>query len=138
MCDGTWNVDGSCEDDVCYTVGNCETGVLNVRTAGQYCLPSYLGKCDEFTSDTVLTTTEAGTTWSCQCKQSMAGLFVQEVEGGNCNKQVACGAPVVVTAQVNVGTTTSPMFEEGVVYPNRLTSYLDETAGQEPCVYLTD
>ncbi len=137
VCDGEWS-NGGCVADVCYTGDNCDVGVFRVGKAGQYCLPSYLGKCDEFTSDTVLTNTGAGTTWSCQCKQSMAGLFVQNVEGGNCNVQVACGAPVGVAAQVNVGSDTEPVFEERVVYPNRLTSYLDEKRGQELCVYKTE
>jgi len=134
VCDGNWDENGVCTDDVCYRGDTCEVGVFNVTHAGQYCLPSYLGKCDEFTSDTVLTNTGAGTTWSCACKQSMAGIFTQEVEGGNCNTQIACGAPVGVTAQVNVGTLATPVFEESVVYPDRLTSY---TQGEEACVYMT-
>ena len=133
-CDGVWNEDGSCASDVCFKGSQCEVGVFNVNTAGRYCLPSYLGACDEFTSDTVLSNVGAGTTWSCRCKQSMAGLFVQEVEGGNCNTQVACGAPVGVNAQVNVGSLSDPVFEEGVVYPNRLTSFMDD---REACVYKT-
>lgn len=136
VCDGQWE-HGRCIDDVCYSGPNCELGTFNIRKAGQYCLPSYLGKCDEFTSDTVLSNTGAGTTWTCACKQSMAGIFKQSVEGGNCNVQIACGAPIGVTAQVNVGTLHAPVFESGVVYPNRLTSYVDEMQGQEACVYKT-
>lgn len=134
VCDGVWNADGSCASEVCYTGKNCEVGVFSVTQAGRYCLPSYLGACNEFTSDTVLTNVGAGTTWSCQCKPTMAGLFIQEVEGGSCDRQVACGAPVGVSATVNVGSSTAPVFAQDIVYPNRLTSY---TSGQEVCVYQT-
>ena len=137
VCEGGWHDDGSCADGVCYSGANCESAAFTIKKAGSYCLPSYVGACDTFTSDTVLTNVGKGTTWSCQCKASMAGLFMQEVEGGNCNKQIACGASVGVEAQVNVGSLASPVFEPGVVYPNRLTSYLDETQGQEACVYKT-
>jgi hypothetical protein len=137
ICEGAWASDGTCTDDVCYSGSNCESARFSISTAGQYCLPSYVGACDTFTSDTVLTNVGAGTTWSCQCKQSMAGLFMQEVEGGNCNKEIACGASVGVEAEVNVGSLGSPVFETQLVYPNRLTSYLDESRGQEACVYKT-
>jgi len=139
VCDGTWDERGHCAPNtVCYTGSNCEVATFSIDTAGQYCLPSYLNHCDPYTSDTVLTNNSGNNTeWSCACKPSMAGLFVQKVEGGNCNVQIACGAPLGVEASVNVGTLTDPVFETRVVYPNRLTSYLDETSAQEPCVYKT-
>lgn len=137
-CDGEWDGAGNCTSDVCYSGARCEVPEFSVHTPGQFCLPSYLGQCDPFTSDTVLSASSTGsTTWSCRCKQSMAGVYTQRVEGGSCDLQIACGAPVGVTAQVNTGTLDSPVFEPGTVYPNRLTSYMDASTGSEPCVYET-
>lgn len=135
---GTRNEAGQCVCDGDFSGDSCEFGEFTVDTAGQYCLPAYLGKCDPFTSDTVLSVDALGrTTWTCRCKQSMAGVFTQTVEGGNCDLQVACGAPVGVQAYVNVGSLEHPEFEMGTVYPNRLTSYTDQVYGSEPCVYKT-
>ena len=134
VCSGTWNADGTCADDVCYTGKACEVAVFSIKDAGRYCLPAYLGSCDEYTADTVLTKVGEETTWNCQCKQSMSGLFAQAVEGGNCDKQIACGAAVGVPAMINVGSLTNPVFELGTAYPNRLTSYSN---AQEVCVYNT-
>jgi len=129
---------GVCVCDESFSGDLCEFGKFAVDTPGQYCLPAYLGKCDEFTSDTVLSADARGnTTWSCRCKQSMAGIFTQSVEGGNCDLQVACGAPVGVQALVNVGSLEAPRFETRTVHPNRLTSKSDRLHGSEPCVYKT-
>ena len=137
VCDGD-RQDGVCTSDACFRGESCEFGEFTVASTGQYCLPAYLGKCNEFTSDTVLSVDSQGrTTWTCRCKQSMAGVFTQSVEGGDCDIQVACGAPVGVQAYVNKGSLDNPMFEMDTVYPNRLTSHLDKVHGSEPCVYKT-
>lgn len=138
VCDGEWNEDGECVSGACFKGDSCELGEFAISKAGQYCLPSYLGKCNEFTSDTVLTTDSSGrTTWTCRCKQELAGVYTQSVEGGSCDVQVACGAPVGVQKLVNVGTLEQPQYEEKTVYPNRITSHSDETYGSEPCAYKT-
>lgn len=138
VCDGEWDENGVCVSGACFKGDSCEVGEFAISKAGQYCLPSYLGKCNEFTSDTVLTTDSSGrTTWTCRCKQELAGVYTQSVEGGSCDVQVACGAPVGVQRLVNVGTLEQPQYEEKTVYPNRLTSHSDETYGSEPCAYKT-
>ena len=137
VCDGEWE-DGRCVSGACFRGESCELGEFSVTSAGQYCLPSYMGQCDEFTSDTVLSTDANGdTTWTCRCKQEMAGLFTQTVEGGSCNVELACGAALGVSALVNVGSLDEPVYEEQTVYPNRLTSYSDESLGSDSCVYKT-
>jgi hypothetical protein len=137
VCDGEWE-DGTCVSAACFKGDSCEQAEFTVTSAGQFCLPSYMGQCDEFTSDTVLSTDANGdTTWTCRCKQEMAGLFTQSVEGGSCDLELACGAPIGVEAMVNVGSVTAPLYEQQTVFPNRITSHSDARYGFDPCAYKT-
>lgn len=134
VCDGEWDGD-ECATDVCYSGDTCGTAHVKLDP-GQYCLPDYMNKCNPYTSDTLLSTGPHGTSWSCKCKSTMAGVFVQGVEGGSCDVQVACGRSPV-SAQVNVGTLRAPRFQTRTVQPNRIVSYEDRERGSVPCAYKT-
>ncbi len=137
VCDGHHTSTGECTDLVCYKGDNCQIAYFSVGEAGQYCLPSYMNKCDPTTSDTVLT--KDG--WTCECKEQYAGILTQDVEGGNCSTQLACGGNQIqvdvhgnpIEYQVYNGLSQGePMFQKEYVIPNRLTSY--DTANQVSCV----
>ncbi|MCH9716851.1 MAG: hypothetical protein K0U52_07165, partial [Gammaproteobacteria bacterium] len=141
VCDGHRTSTGECTDLVCYRGDNCQTAFFSVGEAGQYCLPSYMNKCDATTSDTVLT--KDG--WTCECKEKYAGILTQDVEGGNCSTQLACGGNQVqvddqgkpIEYQVYAGLSKGePQFKKQVVIPNRLTTY--DTANQVSCVVPTE
>jgi len=135
VCDGEKDGD-VCVSDVCYSGDKCEIANVKLDPPGQYCLPDYLNKCNPYTSDTLLSTDERGTSWRCRCKSTMAGVFTQSVEGGSCDVEIACGR-TPVSAQVNVGTLHEPRFETRTMYPNRLVSYEDQEQGSVPCAYKT-
>lgn len=141
-CNGNTNpATGECVDSVCYKGDKCNIGFFSVQTAGQYCLPAYLNKCNPSTTDTVLTNEGDATSWACECKPKYAGIFTQAVEGGSCDTQLACGGygPQVGSdgepIKYKVGTYTDeasePHFEEKPVVVNRLTS--QDPTHTEPC-----
>src|SRR3989344_8386668 len=128
---GQLNPDGSCsgcscDDEVCFSGAQCET--VQIKQTGQYCVPSYIGKCDEYTSDTVLT--PGG--WHCACKPEVTGMFIQAVEGGNCNLQVGCSPTSTSSLVYNAA---SKSFDPTPVSPNRVVSSKDYFT--TPCVYKT-
>lgn len=135
-CSGHGTLDAStntcvcdCEGDTCFSGANCETMEVRTQTAERVCVPDNMLRCDPYTSLTVLTPYG----WRCECREDMLGLFVQDVEGGNCNVPVACGDGAV-SALVNVGTLDAPVFAQQTVQPNHITS---ATSPYVACVYPT-
>ena len=112
---------------------------VSVTTPGSYCLPEYVNKCDPSTSNSVY----ADGRWSCECK--FPSVFTSSVPGASCTVPIGCGAqvpqsdstgaPILFSRYAGDDTSTGetrPVFTDGYVYPNRVTSR--NAAATEPCV----
>ena len=84
--------------------------------------------------------------WTCKCKDGYEDLFIQQVEGGSCDTEIACGAQVPIIAPDGESPQTyklyeqmdsngNPIFKDGYVYGNRLTSY--NTTRTNSCIVPT-
>lgn len=106
------NAPANCQDYWCdcgsqYTHANndptnCDVQILNVTQPGSYCLPSYVNKCNPYTSETVLTNSGSGSQWTCECKYYNPQLFQQNAEGTDCSVPIACGALEPQTVKNNI------------------------------------
>jgi len=164
---GTQQSDGSCKcdgdptkDEVSYTCGECagKTGeeeecvctscdVLRLRVdkPGNYCLPAYTNKCNPATSNTIFTSEgTGGSGWTCECKEAYKPMFNQAVEGGSCDREIACGAqvpqlgadgnPIMFQVYDGEDDRGQPTFKSSQVFPNRVTSW---HGSMEQCVVPT-
>lgn len=146
-CNGRGTLNGTvCKCDPDFSGENCEMYNMQVNTPGMFCLPPYMNKCDNATSDTVLMNLGGpnGVEWACQCKSKYLNLFTQKVEGGDCNVPLVCDATSVqknaeLEAQLfsvydSLGPDGEPVFQDKTVIPNRIVTY---NALTEPCVAKT-
>ena len=71
--------------------------------------------------------------WTCECKNGYGNMFRQNVEGGSCSTEIACGAeqPILESDGTikqyklyhEINSDGEVDFKEGPVYANRITSY---------------